>query len=248
MLDEKVKIVSIVHTSNSLGTINPIEAIIRKAHARNIPVFVDAAQAVAHEAIDVVKLDCDFLAFSGHKMLGPTGIGVLYGKERHLEAMPPYQGGGEMIGHVSFSKTTFNELPYKFEAGTPNIADVIALGAAIDYLQAMDRIAAAAWEIELMRKATAGLAEVPGIRLIGTAPEKSAVVSFVIEGVNAMDAGMFLDTMGIAVRTGHHCTEPVMDHFGIPGTIRASFMFYNTMEEAEALVEGVKKSINLLKR
>jgi len=246
LLTDNVKFISVVHTSNSLGTINPVKTIIRKAHEKHIPVLVDAAQAVAHEPMDVQSLDCDFLAFSGHKMFGPTGVGVLYGKAKHLEAMPPYQGGGEMIGSVSFERTTYNEIPFKFEAGTPNIADVIALGAAIDYLNAMDRQAAQAWELDLMRYTTEQLMTVPGIRLIGTAPEKAAVVSFVVEGVNALDLGMFLDTLGIAVRTGHHCTEPVMDHFKIPGTVRASFMCYNTLEEAQALVEGVKRGIKLL--
>ena len=210
-------------------------------------VLIDAAQAVVHEKINVQELDCDFLTFSGHKMLGPTGVGILYGKMNHLESMPPYQGGGEMIHSVSFEKTTYNEVPYKFEAGTPNIADVIALGTAIDYLSGMDRAAALNHELGLMEYASLKLGEIEGVRLIGTAPEKASVVSFVIDGLNALDVGMYLDTMGIAVRTGHHCTEPVMDRFGIPGTIRASFMFYNTYQEVELLIEGVKKAIALLK-
>ncbi|MFM2206988.1 MAG: hypothetical protein RL213_963 [Bacteroidota bacterium] len=247
LLTDRVRFVSVVHTSNSLGTINPVREIIRKAHASGIPVLVDAAQAVAHEELDVQELDCDFLAFSGHKMFGPTGVGVLYGKEKLLESMPPYQGGGEMIGSVSFSGTTFNELPFKFEAGTPNIADVIALGTAIDYLCALDRKAALAWETELTKHASEKLAAIPGVRLIGTAPRKASVVSFVAEGVNALDLGMYLDTTGVAVRTGHHCTEPVMDHFRIPGTVRASFMCYNTLEEADLLADGVRKGIGLLK-
>jgi cysteine desulfurase / selenocysteine lyase len=242
-----VKLVSVVHTSNSLGTINPIKEIIRLAHQKGIPVLVDAAQAVVHEPLNVQELDCDFLTFSGHKMLGPTGVGILYGKMNHLESMPPYQGGGEMIHSVSFEKTTYNEVPYKFEAGTPNIADVIALGTAIDYLSGMDRAAALNHELGLMEYASLKLGEIEGVRLIGTAPEKASVVSFVIDGLNALDVGMYLDTMGIAVRTGHHCTEPVMDRFGIPGTIRASFMFYNTYQEVEQLIEGVKKAIALLK-
>jgi len=247
LLNSKTKLVSIVHTSNSLGTINPVKEIINLAHQKGIPVMIDAAQAIVHEPIDVHDLDCDFLAFSGHKMLGPTGIGVLYGKLQHLESMPPYQGGGEMIHSVSFKQTTYNEVPYKFEAGTPNIADVIALGTAIDYLNSLDRHAALNHELGLMEYASLKLSELEGVKLIGTAPEKASVVSFVIIGLNALDVGMYLDTMGVAVRTGHHCTEPVMDRFGIPGTIRASFMFYNTYAEVDVLIEGVKKAIALLK-
>ncbi|MFM2136223.1 MAG: hypothetical protein RL021_1623 [Bacteroidota bacterium] len=247
LLNERVRFVSVVHTSNSLGTVNPVKEIIRKAHDKGIPVLVDAAQAVVHDAVDVQELDCDFLAFSGHKMFGPTGVGVLYGKESLLERMPPYQGGGEMIQRVSFSGTTYNELPYKFEAGTPNIADVIALGVAVDYLQSIDRATASAWEKELLQDATGRLSRIEGLRIIGTAPEKAAIVSFVMDGINALDMGMFLDTLGIAVRTGHHCTEPVMDRFNIPGTVRASFMCYNTRNEVELLEEGIRKGIKLLK-
>jgi cysteine desulfurase/selenocysteine lyase len=247
LINEKTKFVSVVHTSNSLGTINPIKEIIRLAHARNIPVLVDGAQAVAHGEVDVQELDCDFFAFSGHKMAGPTGVGALYGKLHLLEDMPPYQGGGEMIHSVTFAKSTWNEVPFKFEAGTPNIADVIALGTAIDYLSVMDRKAVATYEQQLLEHATAQLSAIPGVRLIGTAKNKVSVVSFVIEGVNAMDAGMYLDTKGIAVRTGHHCTEPVMQRFGIPGTIRASFSFYNTIEEIDFFIETLKKAIAFLK-
>lgn len=247
MLNPKVKMISIVHTSNSLGTINPVKDIIAKAHVHGIPVMVDAAQAVVHDKVDVMDLDCDFLTFSSHKMLGPTGIGVLYGKSEHLNAMPPYQGGGEMIRSVSFEKTTFNDIPFKFEAGTPNIADVIAFGTAIDYLNAMDREAALNHEHELTLYATEQLATIPEVRFIGTAKNKAAVVSFIVEGCNAMDVGMYLDTLGIAVRTGHHCTEPVMTRFCIPGTIRASFLFYNTFQEIDQLTEGLKKAIRLLK-
>ena len=247
LLSSKTKIVSIVHTSNSLGTVNPVKEMISLAHAKNIPVLVDAAQGIVHTVIDVQDLDCDFLAFSGHKMLGPTGVGILYGKEKQLEDMPPYQGGGEMISSVSFEKTTYNEIPFKFEAGTPNIADVIALGTAVDYYKSLDRNAAFEYEHYLMTECSRLLAEIPGVRLIGTASNKASVVSFVIDNVNAMDAGMYLDTMGIAVRTGQHCTAPVMQQFCIPGTIRASFMFYNTIEEVHALVAGVKKAIALLK-
>ena len=247
MLSSKVKFISVSHTSNSLGTVNPVKEIIRKAHKLNIPVMVDAAQASIHAIIDVQELDCDFLAFSAHKMLGPTGIGVLYGKEKLLEDMPPYQGGGEMISSVSFEKTTWNELPFKFEAGTPDIAGVIGMNAAIDFLNAMDREKAFQHEHELLTHATEGLKKINGVKLIGTAKEKASVVSFVIDGVNALDAGMYLDTLGIAVRTGHHCTEPVMHRFKIPGTIRASFLFYNTIEEIDVFLEGVQKAVNFLK-
>ncbi len=248
LLTEKTKIVALVHTSNSLGTINPVKEIIRKAHLKNIPVLIDGAQAVAHEKIDVTDLDCDFFAFSGHKMFGPTGIGCLYGKLNLLESMPPYQGGGEMIHSVSFEKTTYNEVPFKFEAGTPNIADVIGFGTAIDYLNGTDRELASQHEQELLEYATAKLAAIEHVRMIGTAKNKACLVSFIIDGVNALDAGMYLDTMGIAVRTGHHCTEPVMARFNIPGTIRASFMFYNTFEEIDGLCDGVQKAIKLLRK
>ena len=248
LISAKTKFTAIVHTSNSLGTINPVKKIIAKAYQHNIPVMIDGAQAVAHAKVDVQELDCDFFAFSGHKMFGPTGVGCLYGKLHLLEDMPPYQGGGEMIHSVSFEKTTYNEVPFKFEAGTPNIADVIAMGTAIDYLQSLNRKEIADYEHELMLYATSKLREIEGIRLIGTAKEKTSIVSFIIEGVNALDAGMFLDTFGIAVRTGHHCTEPVMKRFNIPGTIRASFMFYNTKEEVGVMIDGVKKAINLLRK
>lgn len=246
LLKGRVKFVSIVHTSNALGTVNPVKEMIRLAHERNIPVMVDAAQAVVHEPLDVQDLDCDFLAFSGHKMLGPTGIGVLYGKENILEELLPYQSGGEMIASVSFNRTTFNEIPFRFEAGTPNIADVVALGSAIDYLNRMDRAAAWNWEQELLDYATTRLQEIDGLRIIGTASHKAAVISFIIPGINALDLGMFLDTCGVAVRTGHHCAEPVMKHFGIPGTLRASFMFYNTKAEVDTLVESIRKGLKLL--
>ena len=248
LISDRTRLISVVHTSNSLGTINPVREIIRLARSKNIPVLIDGAQAVAHQQVDVRDLDCDFFVFSGHKMLGPTGVGCLYGKMELLEQMPPYQGGGEMIRSVSFEKTTYNDVPFRFEAGTPNIADVIALGTAIDYLSEMDREAALQHEIGLMRFVTEQLSVIPGIRMIGTAEHKSSVVSFVIDGVNALDAGMYLDTLGIAVRTGHHCTEPVMDRMGVPGTIRASFMFYNTFEEAAKLVDGVKKAVDFLRR
>ena len=248
LLSPDVKFISVTQTSNSLGTINPVKEIIRKAHLLNIPVMIDAAQSVAHSVIDVIDLDCDFLAFSAHKMFGPTGTGILYGKEKFLEAMPPYQGGGEMISSVSFEKSNWNDIPLKFEAGTPDIAGVIGLGAAIDYIKTLDREKIKKHEHSLMSHASEELSKINGIRLIGTASEKASVVSFIIEGVNAMDAGMYLDTLGIAVRTGHHCTEPVMKRFNIPGTIRASFMFYNTIEEIDIFIDGIKKAISFLKR
>ncbi len=247
LINPKTKFISIVHTSNSLGTVNPVKEIIRKAHEHNIPVLLDGAQAVAHTMVNVQDLDCDFFAFSAHKMFGPTGIGCLYGKLNLLEVMPPYQGGGEMIQSVSFEKTTYNEVPFKFEAGTPNIADVIGLGAAIDYLNTLDRHAAEQHEQALLKYATHKLSSVKYLKLIGTAPSKASVVSFIIDDVNALDAGMFLDTLGIAVRTGHHCTEPVMTRLCIPGTLRASFMFYNTFEEIDRLVDGVSRAISLLR-
>ena len=248
LLSPDVKFISVTQTSNSLGTINPVKEIIRKAHLLNIPVMIDAAQSVAHSVIDVIDLDCDFLAFSAHKMFGPTGTGILYGKEKFLEAMPPYQGGGEMISSVSFEKSNWNDIPLKFEAGTPDIAGVIGLGVAIDYIQTLDREKINKHEHSLMSHASEELSKINGIRLIGTASKKTSVVSFIIEGVNAMDAGMYLDTLGIAVRTGHHCTEPVMKRFNIPGTIRASFMFYNTIEEIDIFIDGIKKAISFLKR
>lgn len=247
LLSPKTKFVSLVHISNSLGTINPIKEIIKIAHQRNIPVMIDGAQSAVHTPIDVQDLDCDFFAFSAHKLFGPTGVGCLYGKLNLLEAMPPYQGGGEMIQSVSFEKTTYNEVPYKFEAGTPNIADVIALGTAIDYVLALDRKGIAEYEQELMHYATNELKKIDEVKLIGTAKEKASIVSFIIKGVNALDTGMYLDTQGIAVRTGHHCTEPVMQRFNIPGTIRASFLFYNTKEEIDVMIKGVRQAIKLLK-
>lgn len=248
ILSPKTKFISIAHTSNSLGTINPVKEIIKIAHEKNILVLIDGAQGVAHGEINVQYLDCDFFAFSGHKMFGPTGVGCLYGRLNLLEEMPPYQGGGEMIHSVSFEKTTYNEVPFKFEAGTPNIADVIALGTAIDYLQSFDRRKITEYEHELMVYASEKLKAIDEIKLIGTAKNKASVVSFIVEGVNALDAGMYLDTMGIAVRTGHHCTEPIMKRLNIPGTIRASFLFYNTKEEIDVMIEGLKKAIALLKK
>lgn len=246
LIGDKTCLVSVVHTSNTLGTVNPVKEIIRIAHSRKIKVLVDAAQAMIHSTIDVQDLDCDFLAFSGHKMLGPTGTGVLYGKAGILEKLPPYQGGGEMIESVSFDKTTFADIPVRFEAGTPSIADVIGMGSAIGYLNTIDRKAAGRHEKFLLKEATAALEEIPGVRIIGNSPGKASVVSFVVDGLNALDIGMYLDTRGIAVRTGHHCTEPLMNRFGIPGTVRASFLFYNTGEEVRQLTESLKMAIQLL--
>lgn len=241
------KLIAVTHVSNTLGTINPVKELIAIAHRRNIPVLVDGAQAAPHTAVDVRDLDADFYAFSGHKIFGPTGIGVLYVKAALLSTMPPYQGGGGIIKTVSFEKTTYVDGPLKFEAGTPNIAGAIGLGAALDYVShiGMDRIRA--YEHELLLDATAKLLQVPGVRIIGTAAEKAAVISFVVEGLHPFDIGTILDQQGIAVRTGHHCTQPLMERFGIPGTVRASFAFYNTHEEIDQLVTGLQKAIKMLK-
>lgn len=247
LLNDKTKFVSVTHVSNTLGTINPVKEIIELAHKRNIPVLIDGAQAVPHMKVDIQKLGCDFYVFSGHKMFGPTGIGVLYGKAELLEAMPPYQAGGDMISSVSFEKTTFNEIPNKFEAGTPNIAGAIGLGISIDYLNKIDFDQLQKHEKEMLDYTTSKLIEIPGIRIIGTAKNKASVISFIVEGVNSLDMGIMLDTMGIAVRTGQHCTEPLMTRFGISGTVRVSFALYNTMEEAEIFINGLKKTLNLLK-
>lgn len=247
LLNERTKLVAIVHTSNSLGTINPVEQIISKAHAHEVPVLLDAAQAVAHGHVDVQDLDCDFFAFSGHKMFGPTGVGVLYGKEKLLEEMPPYQGGGDMIKSVTFEKTTYNDLPHKFEAGTPNIAGVIGLGAAIDYLTKLGFGKIAAHEEALLHYAHEALSAIDEVRIVGRARKKAAVVSFVIDDIHPHDVGTILDQNGIAVRTGHHCTQPVMDRYGVPATSRASFALYNTVEEVNRLVEGIYGVINLFK-
>ncbi len=246
LFSEKTKIASFTYVSNSLGTINPVKEMIRIAHEHHVPVLLDAAQAIQHVKIDVQDLDVDFLAFSGHKMYGPTGIGVLYGKEDALNAIPPYQGGGDMIKEVTFEKTTYNELPFKFEAGTPNIEAGICLNAAIEYINAIGLEQIAVYEEELLNYAIEQLATVPGIRFIGTAAHKSSVISFLIDGTHPYDVGVILDKLGIAVRTGHHCAHPVMDRFGIPGTIRASFALYNTKEEVDALVTGLRRAVNML--
>jgi cysteine desulfurase/selenocysteine lyase len=247
LLNDKTKFVSVAQVSNTLGTINPVKEIIRLAHERNIPVLIDGAQAVPHMKVDIQDIGCDFYAFSGHKMFGPTGIGVLYGKAELLEAMPPYQAGGDMISHVSFEGTTFNEIPTKFEAGTPNIAGAIGLGISIDYLNNLDFKQLEKHEKELLNYTNEKLKDIPGIRFIGTAKNKASVVSFIIEGLNSLDIGIMLDTKGIAVRTGQHCTEPLMSRYGITGTVRASFALYNTKEEVDLFVAGLKNVIGLLK-
>ncbi|HXO88116.1 MAG TPA: cysteine desulfurase [Candidatus Acidoferrales bacterium] len=241
LLSAKTKLVAVTHVSNALGTINPLKRMVELAHAHNVPVLVDGAQAVPHIKVDVQALDCDFYTFSGHKVYAPTGIGVLYGKAALLESMPPYQGGGDMISSVTFERTTYNKLPYKFEAGTPDIAGVIGLGAALTYVENLGIENIGAHEHDLLGYATAALSAIPGVRIIGTAKEKAAVVSFVIEGVHPHDIGTILDQQGIAIRTGHHCSQPVMERFGIPATARASFAVYNTRQEIDALVGGIQK-------
>lgn len=243
LLGPRTKLVAVAHVSNALGTINPVRRMIELAHARGVPVLIDGAQAAPHLAIDVRALDCDFYALSSHKMYGPSGVGLLYGKRDLLEAMPPWQGGGDMILSVTFDKTTYNELPYKFEAGTPHIAGVIGLGAAVDYLTAVGLSRVAAHEHDLLTYGTERLREVPGLRLLGTAPEKAAVLSFVIEGLHPHDIGTVLDYEGIAVRTGHHCAQPVMDRYCVPATARASMGLYNTRQEIDALVRGLYKAV-----
>src|SRR5436190_6163088 len=241
MLTDRTKIVAVNHVSNSLGTINPIKTIVERAHKRGIPVVVDGAQAVAHIPVDVQALDADFYALSGHKLFGPTGIGVLYGKSALLAAMPPYQSGGDMISAVTFKKTTFNVLPNKFEAGTPNIAGAVGLGAAINYLGTLDRGAVHAYEDELLAYGTKALTSLPGIRLVGTAAQKTSVLSFVMENVHPHDIGTILDQEGVAIRTGHHCTQPLMERMGVPATARASLALYNTRDEIDALVRALDK-------
>ncbi|NNM58587.1 MAG: cysteine desulfurase [Legionellales bacterium] len=248
LLNERTRIVGITHISNTLGTINPIEKIIALAHQAGAKVLVDGAQAAPHTVIDVQKLDCDFYCFSGHKMYGPTGIGVLYAKETLLEKMPPYQGGGEMINQVSFEKSTYNDIPAKFEAGTPNIADAIALDAAIQYLQQFDRDDMAVYEHKLLEYAQKRASTESDIRLIGTAAHKAPVMSFVVEGIHPHDIGTIIDQYGVAIRAGHHCTMPLMTFYQIPATARASFAFYNTYEEIDRLFDAIEKARTLLKR
>ena len=245
LISSKTKLISLTHVSNVLGTINPIADIIRLAHNYNIPVLVDAAQSIQHEPINVQTLDCDFLVFSSHKMYGPTGVGVLYGKENWLEKLPPYQGGGEMIAHVSFEKTTFNELPFKFEAGTPDYVGTTALGEAIRYINSLGLDNIRKHEEALLHYATEKLLEIPDMQIFGNAEKKSPVISFLVGGIHPYDMGMLLDRLGIAVRTGHHCAQPLMDTLGIEGTIRASFAFYNTEEEIDALAAGIKRVVKM---
>ena len=241
LITPKTELVSLVHVSNSLGTINPVKEMIEIAHAENIPVLVDGAQAVHHMPVDVQDLDADFYVFSAHKMYGPTGVGVLYGKEELLKDMAPYQGGGDMIKNVTFEKTIYNDLPHKFEAGTPNISGGIALGAAIDFINSVGFDFIHKHETELVRFATNELSNIDGLKFIGTAKERAGLVSFVLDGIHPYDTGVILDKLGIALRTGHHCTQPVMNFFGVPGTVRASFAIYNTKQEIVRLVEGIDR-------
>jgi len=247
LITDRTKLVSIVYVSNSLGTINPVEHIIETSHKYNIPVLLDAAQAVKHLPVDVQTLDCDFLAFSGHKLYGPTGIGVLYGKENLLDSMPPFMGGGDMISKVTFEQTTYNELPFKFEAGTSNIADAIGLGTAIDYISSIGMDNIASYEKNLLNYATEALSQIDGLKIIGQAEEKCSVISFIFDNIHPHDVGTLLDYEGIAIRTGHHCTQPVMQRFNIPATSRASFALYNTTDEVDTLVSGIKKVIEVFK-
>ena len=247
LLKQRPKIVSIAHISNTLGTVNPIKEMIAMAHKYDIPVVVDGAQAMAHQVIDVQDLDCDFYVFSGHKMYAPMGIGGLYGKMEWLEKMPPYQFGGEMVDTVSFEKTTFNKVPFKFEAGTPNVGAALGLETAVKFIQSFDRQEVEAYEDELLRYATEKLSTIEGIRFIGQAPKRNGLISFVIDGIHPYDLGTIIDKMGVAVRTGHHCAEPVMTFFDIPGTVRASFAMYNTKEEIDVFVKAVERAANMLR-
>ena len=246
LIGPRTKMVSVVHVSNALGTINPAREIVALARAHGVPILFDGAQAAPHLRVDVADLDCDFYVFSGHKLYGPTGVGALYGKAEHLEAMPPYQGGGEQIKSVTFEKTIYNDLPYKFEAGTPHISGGIGLGAAIDYVESIGHDAIEAYEAELLVYGTERLAGVERLRPIGTARQKAGVLSFTLDGIHPHDVGTILDTEGVAIRTGHHCAQPVMDRYGVPATARASLAFYNTKEEIDALVEGIDKVFEVL--
>ena len=246
LIDSHTRIVAVNHVSNTLGTVNPVGEIVRIAHGHGVPVLVDGAQAVAHIPVDVQALDCDFYCFSGHKMYAPMGVGVMYGKRRWLDEMPPYQGGGEMIKEVTLEKTTYNELPFKFEAGTPSVGDVLGLGAAIDFMLAEGVANIGRHEMELHDYAVELMRTVPGMRFIGTAPQKAAVVSFLVGEAHPYDVGTLLDKLGVAVRTGHHCTQPIMDRYGIPGTVRASFAVYNTLDEVEAFVNALKRIAPML--
>jgi cysteine desulfurase/selenocysteine lyase len=247
LLGPRTRLVSMAHVSNALGTINPVKRLVEMAHRHGALVLLDGAQAAPHLTIDVRDLDCDFYALSGHKVFGPTGIGVLYGRERLLEEMPPWQGGGDMIASVTFEKTIYNRLPHKFEAGTPHIAGVIGLGAALDYLESIDRAACRAHEDDVLAHATRSIAALPRVRLVGTAREKTGVLSFVVDGVHPHDIGTILDREGIAIRAGHHCAQPLMDRFGVPATARASFALYNTREEVDALAAGVRRVLEVFR-
>ncbi len=247
LIDERTRIVAVTQASNVLGTMPDVADVVRKAHAKGVPVMVDGCQGVVHARVDVKALDCDFYAFSSHKLYGPAGVGVLYGKREWLEKMPPFLGGGDMVGRVSFEGTTYAELPLKFEAGTANYIDAIGLAAAIDYLEGLDRTALLKWEAELLTDATERLSRIDGLRIYGTTAEKCSIVSFNVEGVHNYDLGMILDKLGIAVRTGAHCADPVMDHYGVRGMCRASMAFYNTHEEVEALAAGVERAVRMLK-
>lgn len=246
LLNERTRIVAVTNVSNTLGTVNPIAEIIRIAHSREIPVLVDGAQAISHRKVDVQQLGCDFYCFSGHKMYGPMGVGVMYGREELLEQMPPYQGGGEMIKDVTFERTTYNELPFKFEAGTPAVGDVLGLGTAIDFISQIGIGTIAATEKELTDYATGQLQQIEGLRIYGTAPDKTSVISFLIGNAHPYDVGTLLDKLGIAVRTGHHCTQPIMDRYGIPGTVRASFAVYNTRDEVDTLCAAIRRIAPML--
>lgn len=246
LFSKNTRLVAVNHVSNSLGTINPIADIIRIAHSHGVPVLVDGAQAVSHLTIDVQALGCDFYCFSGHKMYGPMGVGVMYGREEILGELPPYQGGGEMIENVTFERTTYNQLPFKFEAGTPSVGDVIGLGEAISFMQEVGIANIAAHEDELLRYATECLLQIPGVRIYGTAPGKTSVLSFLVGDAHPYDVGTLLDQLGIAVRTGNHCTQPIMDRYGIPGTVRASFAVYNTREEVDAFIAALQRVLPML--
>jgi cysteine desulfurase/selenocysteine lyase len=245
-LSRRTRLAAVTHVSNAIGTVNPVREMVAMAHSAGVPVLVDGAQAAPHMKVDVREIGCDFYVFSGHKVYGPTGIGVLYGRSEHLEAMPPYQGGGDMILRVTFEKTTYNRIPHKFEAGTPDISGAVGLHAALDYLDGIGREAVAAHERELLGFATEAVGEIPGVRIVGTAPEKAAILSFVMDGVHPHDLGTVLDHEGIAIRAGHHCAMPLMDALGLPATARASFGLYNSRADAEALAEGVRKARDLL--
>ena len=246
LLTERTRLVSVAHVSNTLGTINPVREIIARAHEAGALVLLDGAQALPHMRIDVQELGADFYAFSGHKVFGPTGVGILYGREELLNSMPPYQGGGDMIEKVTFERTTYNTLPHKFEAGTPNIVGGIGLAAAIDYVSALDQAAFTAHEKDLLDYATSALSDIPGLGIVGTATDKASVISFNLEGQHPFDVGTLLDQQGVAVRTGHHCTQPLMDYYGIPGTVRASFAFYNSRADVDALVNAIRRAADML--